>query len=93
MGGATNSLNIFDLKDLTWEKIETMGNKPSYREGHTSIFHDKELYIIGGCNYKLNICYNDTYVLNVNTLYWSKFNDLKYICFNNKKTYIFTYFD
>ena len=63
------------METLTWIKVETIGNKPSPRQGHASIKHGKELFVIGGCNYKLNICYKETYLLNTDNLYWTKVAD------------------
>lgn len=30
---------------------------------------------MGGCNYKLNVCYKDTFLLNTETLFWTKIAD------------------
>lgn len=74
-GEVLNELNVLDLDTLYWIKISTSGNKPSPRQGHAAVKQGKELYIIGGCNYKLRVCYKETYLLNTETLFWTKLVD------------------
>lgn len=36
------------------------------------LLHGNMIYTIGGCNYKLETCFNDIYSLNVEDLTWTK---------------------
>ena len=84
-GGVLNDLNVLDLDTLYWIKADTNGNKPSPRQGHIAVKQGKELYIIGGCNYKISICYKETYLLNTETLYWTKVEDSQQTVFTERE--------
>jgi N-acetylneuraminic acid mutarotase len=60
---------------MVWYKTVTYGFKPSSRYGVTMNRYGDDIYVIGGCsaiNKNTNEvnCFNDIYILNVNTLYW-----------------------
>ncbi len=79
-GGVLNDLYSIDLLSWNWIKIDTQGPSPSPRQGMGSIRVGKKLYIISGCDYRLQKCYPDTYILDIDSLWWSKIED-KYIIF------------
>jgi hypothetical protein len=47
-GDATNSLEVFDAAQYKWQKIETRGNPPSPRQGHSAIIVDNNMFVFGG---------------------------------------------
>ena len=75
LGGVFNDLNVLDLTTLTWVPAQTQGFIPPGVQGHSTVRQGNELYVIGGCDYRKNLCYNETYVLNTQTLVWTKIKD------------------
>ena len=57
---------------MFWVHPETMGSKPPAMQGHGAVKHGVNLYLAGGCDYRAETCYNDTYLLNTETLFWTK---------------------
>jgi len=61
-----NDLFKFDLKSETFEKVQTKGNPPKPRYGHTTtLVNGNELYIIGGTNG--SSYFNDIYIFDLHT--------------------------
>jgi len=68
---ASNDLHIFDVASLTWIVGNPTGEIPTPRHSHAAALIDKEMFVIGGSDGK-GILLNDVYVLNVDTMVWSK---------------------
>ena len=73
-----NDLCVLDLDSMSWNSVETYGTKPEGRQGHGAILQEKNLILFGGCNYKINTCYSDTYYLDIDSLWWRRLSDKKY---------------
>ncbi|KAH9548260.1 hypothetical protein CY35_11G078800 [Sphagnum magellanicum] len=66
-----DDLNILDLESLTWEAIETSRTRPSPRADHVATVHgDRYLFLFGGGS--RSNCYNDLYVLDLESMEWSQ---------------------
>eukprot|EP01080_Neovahlkampfia_damariscottae_P004740 gene4740-8323_t len=57
-----NDLFQFDLKQYSWNKVDSIGNVPSYRRSHTANVIDGSMFIFGGFDGKY---YNDVYCHNL----------------------------
>ena len=68
-----------DLEINTWMEIITTGDKPSPRQGPAAVKHGNYLYITAGCDFRLKICFNDTFKLDTDKLIWHQvINSQKY---------------
>ncbi|PKI85561.1 Kel2p [Malassezia vespertilionis] len=71
----------FDLNSLkttpTWELVQTNGNTPPRRTGHSSIVYRNRLYIFGGTD--SNFHYNDTWCFDLVTYTWTELKCVGYI--------------
>ena len=45
-------IGVLALDNLTWQKIEILGDPPSNRWGHCSCNYDKKMIVFGGMDYK-----------------------------------------
>ena len=45
-------IGVLALDNLTWQKIEILGDPPSNRWGHCSCTYDKKMIVFGGMDYK-----------------------------------------
>mmetsp|Transcript_20270 Transcript_20270/g.17493 ORF Transcript_20270/g.17493 Transcript_20270/m.17493 type:complete len:87 (-) Transcript_20270:45-305(-) len=54
------------------------GTKPYPRRGHKSVVVDGTIYIVGGCNVKINTCYQATLKLNTESLQWDELPESSY---------------
>lgn len=75
LGGVTNDLIIYDIRLNYFYSQKQWGNIPLARQsaGYTVIYD--RLYIVGGCDYSAQICYNDCYILDLTSFYWQKLED------------------
>jgi len=69
-----NDVHIFDMTTKLWMKIETAGNIPPGRWGHTATFlAPSSLLIFAGKDWAdVKLWYNDLYILNLDTMVWTK---------------------
>lgn len=72
IGGVSGELYILDLELMTWQKAQDDGYLPEPREGHNALRISEFIFIIGGCDFALETCYNDVYVLDLLTFWWTK---------------------
>ena len=74
-GGVLNDLNTLDIITWTWLKVNTQGPIPSPMQGmaHTKV--GKKMYITSGCDYRLQTCYKDTYILDTDSQWWTRIED------------------
>eukprot|EP00123_Amoebidium_parasiticum_P021330 comp6554_c0_seq1/m.2325 comp6554_c0_seq1/g.2325 ORF comp6554_c0_seq1/g.2325 comp6554_c0_seq1/m.2325 type:complete len:456 (-) comp6554_c0_seq1:204-1571(-) len=69
-----NELFVCDLARLHWSLVNTTGDCPTPRYGHTLVYHKQHLYLFGGtsgCHY-----FNDFYRLDLRTNIWTLLPDL-----------------
>jgi N-acetylneuraminic acid mutarotase len=71
-GGVLNDMYSIDLMTLTWTPVKTEGPIPPARQGMASTRVGKKIYIVGGCDFHNKICYPDTYILDTDSLWWTK---------------------
>lgn len=71
-GGVSSEIYMLDVELMIWQKLKDDGFIPEAREGHVSIRIGDFLFLIGGCDYGLETCYNDMYVLDLVTMWWTK---------------------
>ncbi|XP_042377053.1 RING finger protein B-like isoform X3 [Zingiber officinale] len=65
--------HILDTSSNTWILPNLYGEGPEAREGHSAVFVGKRLFIFGGCGKSETNeekYYNDTYILDIDTLVW-----------------------
>jgi N-acetylneuraminic acid mutarotase len=74
-GGVLNDLFSIDLLAFTWTKVDTQGPAPNPRQGMSSARVGKKIYISSGCDFRENKCYTDTYILDADSLWWTKVNN------------------
>ena len=70
-----DQLYILNLNSMVWYITQTYGEGPSKRFGMSMNRYGDDIYILGGCSKDhkqsgIYGCYNDLYILNINTLYW-----------------------
>ncbi|XP_021743237.1 acyl-CoA-binding domain-containing protein 4-like isoform X2 [Chenopodium quinoa] len=66
-----NDIYILDLDTMTWNKVEATQNPPSPRYDHAAAVHaERYLLVFGGCSH--STCFNDLYVLDLETMEWSQ---------------------
>lgn len=63
-----NTVHMYNMKDETWQTVETTGNAPCGRRSHCSVVVDGKLYIFGGSS--RGIFYNDIHFLCLDTMEW-----------------------
>ncbi|EGR32384.1 kelch motif family protein, putative [Ichthyophthirius multifiliis] len=72
IGGENNDIWQLDVENMKWRIIsQSFGTKPIERQGHQTVLHGKYIYIIGGCNYKQEKCFNEVYQLNIEDITWT----------------------
>jgi N-acetylneuraminic acid mutarotase len=74
-GGVLNDLYSIDLLTWSWIKINPQGPIPKPRQGMASMTVGKKIYIVSGCNFREQKCYSDTYILDTESLWWTKIED------------------
>lgn len=71
-----DDLCVLNTDTLTWSKPQTTGDRPTARSGHTLTAIGKHLYLFGGGVWNEEEGwvhkYNDLYVLNTETMVWTK---------------------
>ena len=70
-GGVLNDVYTFNTSSSTWETIKTK-RSPYPMSAMASIALGNKVYITGGCDYRKNKCYSDTYVYDINKKEFSK---------------------
>lgn len=61
-----------NLETNTWEEnVQQSGKVPSKRQGQSMDKIGSDIILVGGCNYGINECYNDVYILDTNAMSWS----------------------
>lgn len=66
-----NDIHILELDTMTWNKVEATQNPPSPRYDHATAVHaERYLLVFGGCSH--STCFNDLYVLDLDTMEWSQ---------------------
>ncbi|KAL1925632.1 uncharacterized protein VTP21DRAFT_515 [Calcarisporiella thermophila] len=92
-----NTLYILDLDTMSWSKPKTHGEPPPPCRAHSCTLVDKRLFLFGGGDGPVKY-FNDLYILNTETLLWTKANTqgqpptprrAHSSCFYNNKLYIF----
>lgn len=68
-GGNKHDTWRFDLISNKWEEIQTKGNKPTEREGHTSILYKDSMIVFAGFDISRE-SKNDLHELNLLTNCW-----------------------
>jgi hypothetical protein len=76
-GGVLNDLYSIDVISWEWKTIQSQGPVPPPRQGMASARVGKKIYITGGCDYRQQQCYTDTYILDTDSLWWTKIEDNK----------------
>ena len=71
-GGVLNDFYSIDLITLTWTGVKTQGPVPSPRQGMASTRVGKKIYVTGGCDFRNQLCYLDTFILDTDSLWWTK---------------------
>jgi N-acetylneuraminic acid mutarotase len=71
-GGVLNDMYSLDLITLTWETLQPQGPTPPQAQGMASCRVGKKIYITSGCDYRKQSCYTDTYIFDLDTLWWTK---------------------
>jgi hypothetical protein len=74
-GGVLNDLMSIDMISFIWTPVETQGPQPSPRQGMASVRVGKKIYIASGCDFRVEKCYTDTYVLDTQSLWWTKIDN------------------
>ncbi|RCK60624.1 Kelch repeat-containing protein 2 [Candida viswanathii] len=67
----SNDLWVFDATDDKWTQVNTVGDIPLPVNEHSSCVVDDKLYIYGGNDFS-GIIYSSLYVLDLQTLEWTK---------------------
>lgn len=66
-----NDVHILDLDTMTWHAAETTQPPPSPRYDHSAAVHaERYLLLFGGSSH--STCFNDLYVLDLQTMEWSE---------------------
>lgn len=71
-GGVLNDLYSMDLISLIWVKLSPDGPAPSPRQGMGVEKYGQKIFITGGCDYRLNKCFDDSYILDMESQWWMK---------------------
>lgn len=71
-GGVLDDLYSIDTFTWTWTIVETSGPKPPASQGMSMTRIGKKIYISGGCDVRKRKCYSDTYILDTDSLWWTK---------------------
>ena len=68
-----NTLFSYKPRTHTWKKVQTEGNRPYGRDGHTACVIEKQgtMLIFGGYVQKLKVFSNDIYEYNFKTAAWT----------------------
>jgi hypothetical protein len=77
LGQSRNDVVELDVPTLTWTTLTTFGAKPAERQGMAAIVHGSRLVMAGGCDYSLQTCYSDLYALDVESLVWTRIDNLE----------------
>ena len=72
LNGVVVELLVYHTKMNIYYIQKTTGNIPLKRQGQSIQLYYDTLYMVGGCDYSIDSCYNDCYILNLNTFYWQK---------------------
>ena len=76
-GAVLNDIYKLDLSTLTWSAVITQGPRFPERQGFASARVGQKLYITGGCDFRQQLCYTETYILDIETLWWTKVENSK----------------
>ena len=68
--GHFNDTAILQKNKRDWRKRETHGDIPTPRSGHSCICYGKFMFLFGGIDFSEEAAYNDSYVLDLETLEW-----------------------
>uniref|UniRef100_A0A6B2L104 BTB domain-containing protein n=1 Tax=Arcella intermedia TaxID=1963864 RepID=A0A6B2L104_9EUKA len=70
--GYSSNLWSFDLENLSWSLLQTTGDVPAGRYGHTMVINEKntKVYLFGGYDNDLGLN-NDLYELDITTMRWT----------------------
>ena len=71
-GGVLNDLYSIDTFTWTWTVVETSGPKPPGSQAMSMTRVGKKIYITGGCDVRLKKCFNNIFVLDTDSLWWTK---------------------
>ena len=68
--GHFNDTAILQKTRREWRRRETKGDVPTPRSGHAAASCGKFMFLFGGIDFAEEAAYNDSYVLNLETLEW-----------------------
>jgi N-acetylneuraminic acid mutarotase len=71
-GGVLNDVHSLDLLSWEWTQVKTEGPIPPARQGMAFSRVGKKIYFTGGCDFRQGSCYTDTYILDTDSLWWTK---------------------
>lgn len=74
-GGVLNDLHSIDLLSWSWIKVNTNGPTPSARQGMASTRVGRKIFITGGCDNKQTKCFNDTFILDTDSFWWTQLDN------------------
>ena len=68
--GHFNDTAVLQKRRRDWRRRETKGDVPTPRSGHGAVVYGKFMFLFGGIDFSEEAAYNDSYVLNLETLEW-----------------------
>jgi hypothetical protein len=71
-GGVLSDQYSIDTITWTWSIVDTSGPKPPASQGMSTARVGKKIFISGGCDVRKKKCFGDTYVLDTDSLWWTK---------------------
>lgn len=70
-GNLMNDLFVLDMEGVRWIKAGVVGEVPTPRENHVAVPIGQKIYVIGGCDYSKNLCYNEVWEFDIKFMRWS----------------------
>ena len=70
-GSLMNDLFVLDMEGVRWIKAGVVGETPSPRENQVGLSLGQKMFVIGGCDYSKNLCYNEVWEFDIKFMRWS----------------------
>jgi len=71
-GNLMNDLFVLDMEGVKWIKAGIVGEVPPPREYHVGLPLGQKLFVVGGCDYSKNLCFNEVWEFDIKFMSWRK---------------------
>lgn len=75
-GHTYNDVHVFDFRLQSWGILTDVDDSPPPMQEHAAVAYGGDIYVVGGCNYHIQECYNELYRLDPQANRWNRYDGI-----------------